>query len=103
MNVLDLEPTEDILAWMGAHKSTGQVLVGFALETTNELVHAQGKLERKNLDLVVLNSLKDEGAGFGHDTNRVTMIGRDTNITELPLMTKAEVARNILDRIERLL
>jgi len=100
---LELEPTEDILAWMGANKRADQLLVGFALETTNELAHAQGKLERKNLDLIVLNSLKNEGAGFGHDTNRVTMIGRDKNITELPLMTKAEVARNILDRIERLL
>lgn len=100
---LELEPTEDILAWMGANKRPEQVLVGFALETTNELAHAESKLIRKNLDLIVLNSLKNEGAGFGHDTNRVTMIGRDKKINELPLMTKAEVARNILDRIERLL
>ncbi len=100
---LELEPTEDILAWMGANKRPEQVLVGFALETTNELAHAESKLIRKNLDLIVLNSLKNEGAGFGHDTNRVTMIGRDKKINELPLMTKAEVARNILGRIERLL
>ncbi len=100
---LQLEPTEDILAWMGANKLQGQVLVGFALETNDERAHAQGKLERKNLDLIVLNSLRDAGAGFGHDTNRVTLIGRDTNATELPLMSKAETARHILDQIERLL
>lgn len=100
---LQLEPTEDILAWMGANKRTGQVLVGFALETTNERAHAVGKLERKKLDLIVLNSLKDAGAGFGHDTNRVTLIGRDKNATELPLMSKADTARYILDHIERLL
>lgn len=100
---LQLEPTEDILAWMGANKRTGQVLVGFALETTNERAHAEGKLERKKLDLIVLNSLKDAGAGFGHDTNRVTLIGRDKNATELPLMSKADTARYILDHIERLL
>jgi phosphopantothenoylcysteine decarboxylase/phosphopantothenate--cysteine ligase len=101
--LLELEPTEDILAWMGANKRKGQLLVGFALETTDERTHAQGKLERKNLDLIVLNSLKDEGAGFGHDTNRVTLIGRDKNAAELPLMSKADTARHILDHIERLL
>lgn len=100
---LQLEPTEDILAWMGANKRAGQVLVGFALETTNERAHAEGKLERKKLDLIALNSLKDAGAGFGHDTNRVTLIGRDKNATELPLMSKADTARHILDHIERLL
>lgn len=100
---LQLEPTEDILAWMGANKQAGQILVGFALETTNERAHAEGKLQRKNLDLIVLNSLKDAGAGFGHDTNRVTVIGRDTNTTELPLMSKADTARHILDQLERLL
>jgi len=100
---LQLEPTEDILAWMGANKRAGQILVGFALETTNERVNAEGKLQRKNLDLIVLNSLKDTGAGFGHDTNRVTIFGRDTNTNELPLMSKADTARHILDQLERLL
>lgn len=100
---LRLEPTEDILAWMGANKRKNQLLIGFALETTDERAHAQGKLERKNLDLIVLNSLKDEGAGFGHDTNRVTLLGRDKKAAELPLMSKAETARHILDHIERLL
>lgn len=98
-----LEPTEDILAWMGAHKPTGQVLVGFALETDDAVNHAQGKLERKNLDLIVLNSLQDAGAGFGHDTNKVTLIGKGTKAEALPLLSKAEVARAILDRIETLL
>ena len=100
---IDLEPTEDILAWMGAHKPSGQVLVGFALETDDAEAHAQGKLERKNLDLIVLNSLKDAGAGFGHDTNKVTLIGKGTKAEPLPLLSKTEVARAILDRIETLL
>ncbi len=100
---LQLEPTEDILAWMGANKRAEQVLVGFALETTNERAHAEGKLERKNLNLIVLNSLRDAGAGFGHDTNRVTILDRNKNATELPLMSKADTARGILDQLERLL
>ncbi len=99
---LALEPTEDILAWMGANKRPAQTLVGFALETTNEEDNAQGKLERKNLDLVVMNSLNTPGAGFGHDTNQVTLIGRDKNIARLPLRSKADVARAILDRLEEL-
>jgi phosphopantothenoylcysteine decarboxylase/phosphopantothenate--cysteine ligase len=100
---LTLEPTEDILAWMGTHKQARQLLVGFALETDNELENARGKLMRKNLDLVVLNSLRDEGAGFGHDTNRVTLVGGGTDPAPLPLMSKAQVAQRILDRVEALL
>lgn len=99
---LSLEPTEDILAWMGANKTSEQTLVGFALETHNEEGNAQGKLERKNLDLIVMNSLNTPGAGFGYDTNQVTLIGRDKNIARLPLKSKAEVARAILDRLEEL-
>lgn len=97
-----LEPTEDILAWMGANKPKGQRLVGFALETDNELAHAKDKLVRKNLDLLVLNSLRDAGAGFGTDTNKVTLLAPGTDPQELPLMTKADVARAILDRLEEL-
>lgn len=100
---INLEPTEDILGWMGANKSRDQVLVGFALETDNAEENAQGKLERKNLDLIVLNSLQDQGAGFGHDTNKVTLIRKGTKPEHLPLMSKAEVARVILDRLENLL
>lgn len=98
-----LEPTEDILAWIGAHKPKGQQVVGFALETNDELAHAQGKLTRKNLDLLVLNSLRDPGAGFAHDTNKVTLLAPGTDPQELPLMTKAETARAILDRLETLM
>ncbi|MBL0126612.1 MAG: bifunctional phosphopantothenoylcysteine decarboxylase/phosphopantothenate--cysteine ligase CoaBC [Flavobacteriales bacterium] len=98
-----LEPTEDILAGLGAAKRRGQRLVGFALETDNELAHAKEKLVRKNLDLLVLNSLRDPGAGFGTDTNKVTLLVPGTDPVELPLMSKAEVARAILDRLEELL
>lgn len=103
LDALELEPTEDILAWMGEHKQPAQTLVGFALETDDEVTHATGKLERKNLDLIVLNSLRDAGAGFGHDTNKVTLIGRDKKPMELALLSKADTARAILDRIERIL
>lgn len=99
---IELEPTEDILAWMGAHKPASQVLVGFALESENALAHAQDKLARKKADLLVLNSLQDAGAGFGHDTNRVTLLSPGKDPHDLPLMSKAEVARAILDRIEEL-
>lgn len=101
--VLELEPTEDILAWMGANRTKEQVLVGFALETTNARQHAEGKLERKNLDLIVLNTLEDKGAGFGYDTNKVTLIDASKKATELPLMSKADVARKILDHIEKMI
>ncbi len=99
---LELEPTEDILAWMGGEKKA-QLLVGFALETSNERLNAEGKLQRKNLDLIVLNSLNDLGAGFGYDTNKVTLIDADKNATEIPLSSKANVAIAILDRVEKLL
>lgn len=98
-----LEPTEDILAWMGAQKPAGQRLVGFALETDNELAHAQDKLLRKRLDLIVLNSLRDAGAGFGTDTNKVTLLAPGKDPQALPLMSKRETARAILDRLEELL
>ena len=97
---LELEATEDILAWMGREKRKDQCLVGFALETNNERSNAEEKLVRKNLDLIVLNSLNDTGAGFGHDTNKVTLIDAGKNAVELPLMSKALTARAILDHIE---
>ncbi len=100
---LRLEPTTDILAGMGRNKRPGQRLVGFALETTNELAHATDKLQRKNLDLLVLNSLRDSGAGFGHDTNKVTLLAPGTDPQELPLMSKSAVASAILDRLEQIL
>ncbi len=98
---LTLRRTRDIAAHLGACKA-GRLLVGFALETDSEAEHAREKLDRKNLDFIVLNSLRDPGAGFRGDTNRVTLIDRDGS-EALPLMAKSEVARRIADRIERLL
>jgi phosphopantothenoylcysteine decarboxylase/phosphopantothenate--cysteine ligase len=103
LNELELEPTEDILAWMGSQKNEGQRLVGFALETNDGVAHAEDKLRRKNLDLIVLNSLQDEGAGFAHDTNKVTLLAKGTKPLDLPLMSKAQVAAAILDHLETLL
>ncbi|MBL4755591.1 MAG: bifunctional phosphopantothenoylcysteine decarboxylase/phosphopantothenate--cysteine ligase CoaBC [Flavobacteriales bacterium] len=100
---IELKPTVDILKELGTLKKEHQVLVGFALETENEIEHAKGKLERKNLDLIVLNSLKDEGAGFGGDQNKVTIIGKDNNIVEYKLKPKAAVARDIANAISELL
>lgn len=95
---LELEKTKDILASLGAIKKQ-QFLVGFALETNNELENAKGKLKRKNLNLIVLNSLNDKGAGFKTDTNKVTFIDDNENITEFQLKSKAEVASDLLNKI----
>ena len=96
---LELEPTRDIAAELGKMKKNGQVLVGFALETDAGMDSACGKLERKNLDMIVLNSLSDEGAGFSGDTNKVTLISRGGVVEALPLKSKQDVARDIVDRI----
>ena len=96
---IELEKTEDILQSLGNTKEEGQFLVGFALETDNELANAQGKLQRKNADLIVLNSLNDEGAGFGVDTNRVSLIFRNGNIIKFELAPKQTVAKNILENV----
>lgn len=100
---ISLEPTPDILAMLGKEKHGGQILVGFALETENALANAQEKMQRKNCDLMVMNSLADVGAGFGHDTNRVTIIDRQGNVTNFGLRSKAEVAIDILTHISQLL
>lgn len=92
---IKLSPTPDILAAAGASKKTGQFLVGFALETENEIANAKSKLQRKNADLIVLNSLKDAGAGFGHDTNVVQLISTEQEVA-LPLASKDQIARNIV-------
>ncbi len=97
---IELTRTRDIAASLGAEKGK-KVLVGFALETDNEVANAEGKLERKNFDFVVLNSLRDAGAGFGGDTNKVTFVSTEGR-EELPLMTKSEVAERITDKIEKL-
>ncbi len=95
---LELEKTKDILGSLGIIKKQ-QYLVGFALETNNELEHAKGKLKRKNLNLIVLNSLNDKGAGFKTDTNKVTFIDDKDNIYEFQLKSKAEVASDLLNKI----
>lgn len=95
---LHLQPTKDIAACLGREKKENQLLVGFALETDDEQRNAEGKLERKNLDFIVLNSLNDAGAGFRHDTNRISIIDREGR-TDYPLKSKKEVARDIIDRL----
>ena len=94
---LDLVQNPDILATLGGMKREGQRLIGFALETDNEEANARQKLEKKNLDYIVLNSLRDAGAGFGVDTNKVTILARDGRRKESPLMSKQEVARMIVE------
>ncbi len=96
--VLQLKPTQDIAAALGKQKKAGQKLVGFALETNDEEQNAQGKLERKNFDFIVLNSLNDAGAGFRCDTNKITIIDRE-GATPYPLKSKQEVARDIIDKL----
>jgi phosphopantothenoylcysteine decarboxylase/phosphopantothenate--cysteine ligase len=95
---IELEKTKDILKSLGEIKNN-QYLVGFALETNNELEHAKGKLKSKNLDLIVLNSLQDKGAGFGVSTNKVTFITSSNDIIENPLKSKAEVAKDLMQQI----
>lgn len=96
---LELAPTRDIAAELGRKKRAGQWLIGFALETNDEENNAVSKMKRKNLDLIVLNSLRDEGAGFGGDTNKVTLIDKEENKLIYDLKTKSEVAIDIADRI----
>ena len=99
---LELEKTKDILASLGAIKSN-QLLVGFALETHDEVDNAIKKLKSKNLDLIVLNSLNDEGAGFGSDTNKVTLIDKNLVETVYPLKSKANVAADIMFKIQKII
>ncbi len=99
--VLHLVPTPDIAAALGATKTNKQILVGFALETENELQNAMEKIRKKNLDYIVLNSLRDEGAGFGYDTNKITIIDKAGNRKEYPLKSKIEVAEDILKYLQQ--
>ncbi|MCU0474058.1 MAG: bifunctional phosphopantothenoylcysteine decarboxylase/phosphopantothenate--cysteine ligase CoaBC [Bacteroidales bacterium] len=96
---LRLKPTTDIAAELGKMKKPTQILVGFALETDNEVKNATGKLKRKNLDFIVLNSLSDSGSGFGHNTNRITIIDKFNNIDKFELKSKQEAAGDILKKI----
>ncbi len=97
---LELERTDDILAYLGAHKRSGQFLCGFSMETENMLGNSRAKLEKKNLDMIAANNLKVEGAGFQKDTNVITLITREHE-TALPLMSKEEASDRILDAILR--
>ncbi|MEG1737892.1 MAG: bifunctional phosphopantothenoylcysteine decarboxylase/phosphopantothenate--cysteine ligase CoaBC [Odoribacter sp.] len=99
---LELEPTRDIAEELGRRKREGQLLVGFALETNDEACNALQKLHKKNLDLIVLNSLKDINACFGYDTNKVTIIDRQERYYQYDLKSKQEVAKDIVDRISEI-
>ncbi|CAN5581186.1 bifunctional phosphopantothenoylcysteine decarboxylase/phosphopantothenate--cysteine ligase CoaBC [soil metagenome] len=96
---LEMTKTVDILSEMGSLKKANQILVGFALETENEIENAQRKLNKKNLDIIVLNSLNDQGAGFGTDTNKIRIIDKNNKVTEFPLKTKTAVAIDIVAKI----
>jgi phosphopantothenoylcysteine decarboxylase/phosphopantothenate--cysteine ligase len=96
---IDLVKTHDIAASLGEIKKAGQFIVGFALETEHEHTNAVKKLESKNFDLIVLNSLNDNGAGFGYDTNKITLIDKNQTVKSFELKTKKEVARDIVHAI----
>jgi phosphopantothenoylcysteine decarboxylase/phosphopantothenate--cysteine ligase len=101
--LLRLKPTTDIAKTLGLAKKPSQILAGFALETDNEIQNAKEKLAKKNLDLIILNSLNENGAGFGHDTNRITIIDRNNIIDNFELKSKDEAAKDILDKIVSLI
>ncbi len=96
---LELTKTKDILKSLGERKNGGQVLVGFALETNNEAENAREKLEKKNADMIILNSLNDQGAGFGHDTNKITIFQRNGKETHFEIKSKEAVAKDIVETI----
>jgi len=102
-DVIHLKPTNDILAGLGRLKKKNQFLVGFALETEDELANAHKKLQKKNLDMIVLNSLKDQGAGFGTDTNKITLLTQKGDQQSFPLKSKDAVAEDILSAIKNLM
>ena len=94
---ITLTKNPDILQTIGQSKSKEQWLVGFALETSNAIKNGAAKLKKKNLDLIVINTLEDEGAGFGHDTNKITLLDFNNKTTKFELSSKKMVANNILD------
>ena len=100
---IELIKTKDILKNLGEQKKNGQILVGFALETTNEKEYALSKLKTKNADLIVMNSLNDKGAGYGVETNKVTIFEKNGNEIAYETKPKQQVARDIVDRIVNLL
>jgi phosphopantothenoylcysteine decarboxylase/phosphopantothenate--cysteine ligase len=100
--MLELVKTKDIAYELGKVKNPGQISVGFALETDNEMANAISKLEKKNFDMIVLNSLQDAGAGFQHNTNKVTIVDKSGNVVKFDLKSKTEVATDILDYMQKL-
>jgi phosphopantothenoylcysteine decarboxylase/phosphopantothenate--cysteine ligase len=101
--VIRLKPTEDIAFALGKIKKRGQLLIGFALESSDEIRNAREKMEKKNFDFIVLNSLADPGAGFGYDTNQISILERDNNILHFELKSKRDVAKDILKKVEEYL
>ena len=100
---LELQPTKDIALALGEVKRNTQLLVGFALETNDEITNAQKKLKKKNLDFIVLNSLNEKGAGFQFDTNKITIIDKDNNQQYFELKSKKEVAIDIVNKIKSMI
>ena len=100
---IELRPNRDIAAELGRIKRNNQLVVGFALESQNEIENAISKLKRKNLDMIVLNSIRDVGAGFGFDTNKVSILMKDEKIFHYDLKSKGEVAKDIIHRILEIL
>jgi phosphopantothenoylcysteine decarboxylase/phosphopantothenate--cysteine ligase len=98
MHIL-LTPNKDIAAKLGGMKSDNQLLIGFALETDNEIENAKIKIKNKNLDFIVLNSLNEDGAGFGYDTNKISIIDSQENLTKFELKSKSEVAIDIVETL----
>lgn len=100
--VIELVKTKDIAGELGKQKKENQIIVGFALETDNEEVNAQEKLKKKNFDFIVLNSLRDEGAGFQTDTNKITIIDKNGNVSKFDLKSKEDVAKDIVDYVNKI-
>ena len=98
---IKLKRTTDILQWLGEHKQSGQIICGFSMETQDLLNNSRKKLQKKNADIIAANSLRDEGSGFGTDTNHLTLIKQD-EIIDLPLLSKEDAADRLLDEIIKL-
>lgn len=101
--LLELVKTKDIAEELGKQKKENQLIVGFALETDNEEENAKDKLKRKNFDFVVLNSMRDTGAGFQSDTNKITILDKDGNVTKFDLKSKEEVAKDIVNYVSKIM
>ena len=101
--LLELIKTKDIAAELGKQKKANQLIVGFALETDNEEANAKEKLKKKNFDFIVLNSMRDKGAGFQADTNKITILDKDGNVTKFDLRSKEEVAKDIVNYVSKII